>query len=332
MDIQLLDCTLRDGSHVNNGLFGEDNILRIIKALDEANVEIIEAGFLRDNEYTKGSSIYDSLDEFENLMKIQLNSEVSLMIRPDQFNLEKLNRKSNKVDILRFAFHKEDLELTKKYIEKALFLGYKVGVNPVNIASYSNSELKSLVKAFSSLKINSMAIVDTFGVLKKGLFSQICDIFETNLSEEVALGIHLHENLSLSFGLVCDYLNFGNRNRKVIIDSSLLGMGRIPGNLCTELVMFHLLKEYNKNYNIMPILNIISREIEPLKKIKDWGYSPVYLLTAEKGIHRSYGEYLVDNNINYAECNLILDLVKKYNGGQKYDEKLISNLIKEKGL
>jgi len=37
---------------------------------------------------------------------------------------------------------------------------------------------------------------------------------------------------------------FGVRN--VIIDSSLLGMGRVPGNLCTELLTGWLNVEYGK--------------------------------------------------------------------------------------
>lgn len=43
--IRLLDCTLRDGGHLNEGIFGKEVIKNVIKKLAEANVDIIEAGF-----------------------------------------------------------------------------------------------------------------------------------------------------------------------------------------------------------------------------------------------------------------------------------------------
>lgn len=44
--IKLLDCTLRDGGYVNDWKFGHDNIVSIFERLVDANVDIIEIGFL----------------------------------------------------------------------------------------------------------------------------------------------------------------------------------------------------------------------------------------------------------------------------------------------
>ena len=48
MNIKILDCTLRDGAHVNKGLFGLKEIRNIIKNLVDAKIDIIEIGFLQD--------------------------------------------------------------------------------------------------------------------------------------------------------------------------------------------------------------------------------------------------------------------------------------------
>lgn len=328
MNIKLLDCTLRDGSHVNGGDFGVSSIKSILGALDASKVDIIEAGFLRDVKYTLGSSIFNKLEDFESLVKNKFSSEISLMIRPDQYDINKLDKKSEYVDILRFAFHKKDIALTKRYIDKAINLGYKVGINPVNIGAYSLNDIEDILSEISNLPIESVAVVDTFGALKKDSFFNICKIFDRILPNNIELGIHLHENVSLSFGLVCDYLDFGNKDRNIIIDASLFGMGRIPGNLCTEIIMSHLIKEYKKQYDLNPSLNVISTEIEPIKAKTNWGYSPVYLLTAEKNIHRSYGEFLSLNRINYSTANSILDEIKDLDKGEKYDESLVSELLK----
>ena len=50
-DIKLLDCTLRDGAHLNKGKFGKKVIVDTIKDLVEANVDIIEVGFFDNEEH-----------------------------------------------------------------------------------------------------------------------------------------------------------------------------------------------------------------------------------------------------------------------------------------
>ena len=49
--VQILDCTLRDGGYCNNWTFGARNICSIVEALSEANVEIIECGFITNRVY-----------------------------------------------------------------------------------------------------------------------------------------------------------------------------------------------------------------------------------------------------------------------------------------
>ncbi|MGO5544419.1 hypothetical protein ACTQWG_18480 [Blautia sp. HCP3S3_H10_1] len=44
--IRLLDCTLRDGGYCNDWIFGKNNIHKIIKGLLEANIDIIECGYI----------------------------------------------------------------------------------------------------------------------------------------------------------------------------------------------------------------------------------------------------------------------------------------------
>ena len=46
--IRLLDCTLRDGGYVNDWKFRYTNTVSIFERLADANVDIIEVGFLDD--------------------------------------------------------------------------------------------------------------------------------------------------------------------------------------------------------------------------------------------------------------------------------------------
>jgi 4-hydroxy 2-oxovalerate aldolase len=316
----ILDCTLRDGAHVNKGLFGKDRIKNIINNLIKSNVECIEVGFLTDNaDYSEGSTLFDRIEQIDQYIPVNKNSSVSLMIRPDQCDFSKLTTKFEHIDIIRFAFHDKNLELTKKYITRALELGYTVCANPVNVASYNDDDLRNILRELSKFPLDTVSIVDTFGSLTKKSFRKYCDIFEEELAPSIKLGLHLHENMSQTFGLICDYLEFGNIEREIVIDSSLMGMGRIPGNLCTEIIATHL-NTAEQKYNLEFMLAAISSEILPEKAKNDWGYSPVYLLTANKNIHRSYGEYLNKLGISYDKCEVILEKIKSLEIGDAYDE------------
>ena len=58
MKIELLDCTLRDGAYIVDSKFGTASMKGIIKHLQDASVEIIEVGWLKDKPHEEGSSFY----------------------------------------------------------------------------------------------------------------------------------------------------------------------------------------------------------------------------------------------------------------------------------
>ena len=47
-EIKLLDCTLRDGGYVNDWNFGHNNLVSVFERMVDANIDIIEIGFLDD--------------------------------------------------------------------------------------------------------------------------------------------------------------------------------------------------------------------------------------------------------------------------------------------
>ena len=62
--INMLDCTLRDGGYCNQWEFGYENIKKIIQGLIEAEIDIIECGYLTDREGTNvNKSKYLKLEE-----------------------------------------------------------------------------------------------------------------------------------------------------------------------------------------------------------------------------------------------------------------------------
>lgn len=292
--IELLDCTLRDGGHVNSWQFGKDKISRILENLNGARVDFIEMGFLRDTDYNNDRSLFSSIEQANKFLdNKEVSSNFTLMIRPDWIDFDYLPQ-ANKINTLRWAFYEKDFPRLVKQVEIAKNAGYAVYLNPINVFAYTNDSLKNLLLKLNDLEPDGVSIVDTFGSLLPADLTKYLSLFTDNLDKNIKLGLHLHENLSLSFALAIQFIREIGSSRDIVIDSSLLGMGRAPGNLPTELIIPLLNKEYEKVYDLQPILKTIDVEINPLKKKFKWGYSPEYALTAFNRVHRSYAEYLTD--------------------------------------
>ena len=57
-EMKLLDCTLRDGGYVNDWEFGHDNLVSVFERVVDAEIDVIEIGFLDDRrEYDPNRSI-----------------------------------------------------------------------------------------------------------------------------------------------------------------------------------------------------------------------------------------------------------------------------------
>ena len=261
-NIEVLDCTLRDGGHVNNAEFGHDNILKIETALAKSNVDIIELGFLRDGEFSSDQSTCNRIEDvYKNISHIRQEQRYSVMVRPDWYDISQLSPRSGNISLIRFAFYLKDIELTRKYANRARDFGYDFTLNPVNIMSYTDEDLEFVLKEANKLKPYAVNIVDTFGSIQSKDIERIYSFYEKKLSMDIRIGLHLHENMSSAFMLMQHFLEIKNPERMAIVDGSLLGMGRIPGNLPIEMLLDYMNTYRGHNYDLMPILEIISNVI-----------------------------------------------------------------------
>ena len=118
-----------------------------------------------------------------------------------------------------------------------------------------------------------------------------------------------------------------------IIDASLLGIGRVPGNLPVELIAQYVNQEFNPQYNINSLLAVIDHEIAPIKEAHGWGYSPEYFLTAIKNVHRSYAEVLRDEmQLPLVKIADIVEIIAEEKMGDSFDPDYLKYLLIKKGL
>lgn len=329
--IKLLDCTLRDGGYINDWNFGYYTIRDIIKKLVEAQADYVEVGFLRDCEYDRDKAVFNNCAELLPLLpKERGRTRFTAMALHNKYDVDKLEPyDAQTIDALRITFHDYDIDEGLAYIEKVQDKGYKVFCNPINIMGYTDAMILELIQKVNRIQPYAFSIVDTFGSMMKEDLVRIYSLIEHNLDKKIVIGLHLHENLALSFSLAQEFLAIKATDRECVIDASMLGMGRAPGNLCMELIMDYMNKKMQGCYNVNPVLDGIDDHIEQLKQIEPWGYNTAYSLSAKHNLHRNYAEFLLDKGrLRAKQINQILASIEP-NKKTVYDENYIEALYQE---
>ena len=328
--IRLLDCTLRDGGHIVNGRFGKDVIKNTIHNLVKSEVDIIEVGFLWESECDIDSARYNSIEDVKRILPENLgDSKIALMA--DYIKLDDLEPYDGTVEYIRLSFKRWRIEWAIKTARVLQEKGYKVFINPVNNNVYSDREYIEVLEQVNELHPYGFSIVDTFGVMRLRDLSHRYYLVENNLLPDISIGVHFHENLGLSYSLAQHLISIASPNRNIIIDGSLLGMGRAPGNLCIEQIMDYLNDLFETSYKIEPVFDAIDDYIVPIKQNRPWGYAIPYALSAKYYLHRTYAEYLMNKwKLKTSDIERILSKVIKEEAesfNEEYIEKLYSQYV-----
>lgn len=308
-DLKLLDCTLRDGGYINDWKWGFQNAKSIITSLVNARVDIIEVGFLRNIEgYNRNITVCNTIEELNQLLpKNSAGTMFSAMAMRSNYDVDKLSPYSGSgIEMIRVTAHDYDITEGLDFARKVKEKGYKVSINPINIMGYNDEDLYRIIDEVNSIKPYQFSVVDTFGSMKRRDLDHIIGIVESKLDSSIRLGLHLHENMAISFSLAQRFVDM-KLNRPVTVDASLLGMGRIPGNLPLELIADYINDYAGGGYDLDYIMDAIQDYIYPLKGKSEWGYTPVYFLSARFNLHRNYAEYYFKKgDLTHRDINHIL--------------------------
>jgi len=326
--VQILDCTLRDGGHLNKGVFGENTIKNTIKKLVEARVDIIEVGFLMEESYDIDTAKFHTIEEVKKVLpKDRGVSKFSLLADP--LDVKMLEPYDGTIEYIRLSFKRNRFDWVLETARELMDKGYKCALNPVNCNVYTDIEFINIIEKVNLLNPWGFSIVDTFGVMRKSDLTRIYNLVEHNLNSNICVGLHLHENLGLAYSLAQHFIEISNPMRHIIIDSSLLGMGRNPGNLCTEQILDHMNFQYGSLYETAPVYDAIDEYITPLKEELTWGYSIPFALSARYGLHRTYAEYLMDKRrLRTKDIQRILSSIDREEA-ELFNEKYIENLYQK---
>lgn len=314
--VRILDCTLRDGGYVNNWKFEWSTVSNIVRSLVTSGVEIIELGYLdKKKGQEKGCSVFaDAADPISVLRDISVSGDrpiFCVMVDLGKFSGDDLPQcMGNGVTGIRLAFHKEHLDKAVAETSKIIDKGYKVFVQPMVTTSYSEDELRAMIKKFNALDVFVLYIVDSFGLLLGEEFAKLWRFFHAHLRPDIALGYHGHNNFQMVHANAIELTAGLGGYRELFIDTSIFGMGRGAGNLNTELFAYYLNQKCGGSYDIAPLLECVDNYIESIYRENGWGYSLAFFLSAATNCHPNYANYLINKKtLAIVEVQKILQMI-----------------------
>lgn len=314
-NLELLDCTLRDGGYVNDWEFGHDTMTSILERLVSSKVDIIEVGFLDDRRpFDINRSI---MPDTASVKKIYGNiakgsAMIVGMIDYGTCSIDNIEPcKESYLDGIRVIFKKHVMHEAIDFCRQIKNLGYKVFTQAVSITSYSDEELIELIKLVNELEPYALSMVDTYGLLHQGSLSHIFDILNANLNPDISIGYHAHNNFQMGYANCIEILN-KKVERTILVDATLYGMGKSAGNAPIELISMYMNENFGKKYDVNQMLEAIEINIMDIHNKVYWGYNLFYYISASNKCHPNYVSYLMNKRtLSIKSINEILKTIEE---------------------
>ena len=332
-NINLLDCTLRDGGYLNDWKFGQSNLISIFERLVDSGVDIIEIGFLDERRpFDIDRSI---IPDTESVKKIygKLDRKQAMVVGMIDFGTCGIKNiqpcKESFLDGIRVIFKKHLMKPAMEFCREVKALGYKVFSQLVSITTYSDEELLELVKLVNEVKPYTVSMVDTYGLLHPEDLIHYYEILDKNVDSDVNIGFHAHNNFQLAYANSLAFLE-KERNHNIVVDGTLYGMGKSAGNAPIELLAMRLNEKFKKNYNINSMLEGIDESIINFMKFTTWGYrKPFYLC----GLNKCHPNYLTffENKLNLSTTKIdnLMSQIEPKEKKLLYDKNVAEKIYKD---
>ena len=211
------------------------------------------------------------------------------MIDYGTYDVSKLGQRTpTGIDGIRLAFHKENWEDAVEWGRIILSKGYDLYIQPMVSMRYTDEEYRRLIRVCNNELSDAKCfyLVDSFGQMDNAALLHMLEIADQYVSMSMKLGFHAHNNRQMAYSNALSFIGF-NARHDVMLDASIMGMGKGAGNLCTELIEPALANE-GKHYNTNILYTAISEFFAEQQKKTPWGYSLDYYLASLYSCTPSY--------------------------------------------
>ena len=305
----LLDTSLRDGSHLNGGRFGEQMIKDTVAGLCKSGVDYVELGFLTMDPYDKDVSLFRNIADARKVIPEDLDENTRFALMAYRFDVKNIeDYDGGNIDLIRTTNHVYDLEEGLENCKLTIKKGYKCSVNLINFyGAYTEDEKIENFKRINDIHPYAISMADTYGLMDIPEMEYIYELADKYLDKDIVLGIHLHENRGISYAMAQKFLEVKEPERMALVDGTIYGIGEVPGNLRLEQMMEFMNKYHGAYYEVDEIYKLIDKYFVDLKAKKDWDYELPYAISSKYGINRKYAQFMIEKgDVGMYDINQIL--------------------------
>jgi 4-hydroxy 2-oxovalerate aldolase len=220
----------------------------------------------------------DDKDVWEIISGIEPKTKLSCMV--DIGRVEEKDicaQKDSPFSMIRVACYIKDIDKAIALCDMIQEKGYETTVNIMAVSTNLEREIDEALKDLSKSSVPSVYVVDSYGAMYSEDVTFLVKKYLDALPGKT-VGIHTHNNRQLAFANTIQAIIDGAN----MLDASVYGIGRGPGNCCLELLMTFL---QNPKFHLRPVLQVIQDHYLPLRDHIEWGYIVPYMITGMLNEH-----------------------------------------------
>lgn len=295
MTVKVLDCTIRDGGHLNSWNFSPEFVRSAYFAACKSGADYFETGY-RFHNPAKSFGKFAICDDryLSQIFDIKNDCKLTVMIDTGKSNTKdfcECKPEYTPIQTVRVAAYPYELLEAFKQCEELKEKNYEVILNLMAISEYNDEHFNKLKNWNNKNILSAVSFADSFGSFVPDDIEVVVDKLKNAGCNH--LGFHSHNNLQMAFANALKAMECCVE----IIDASAFGMGRGAGNLPIEILTGYLEKKGSKKYNPVSYLDFIDRYILPEISKTPWGYSIPTLISGIKNVHPYYVKDLFNKHL-----------------------------------
>lgn len=308
--IYVQEVSLRDGMHAVRHRITPEDVKRIVIAADEAGVDAIEVAHgdgLTGGSVNYGPGSNSDWEWIEAAASVIKNARLTTLLLPGVGTIHDLKRAYDLgVRSVRVATHCTEADVSAQHIAAAREMGMDVSGFLMLNHMAPTEVVAQQAKLMESYGAHCVYITDSGGRLTMNDVRDRARAYRDVLNDETEIGIHAHENLSLSVANSVVAVENGVYR----VDASLAGHGAGAGNCPIEaFIAVANLSDFKHNCDLFKLQDAADDIVRPLqdrpvrvdRETLTMGYAGVYssfLRHAENASAR----YGVDTRDILMEC------------------------------
>jgi 4-hydroxy 2-oxovalerate aldolase len=233
--VEILECTLRDGSYAVDFKFTENDTAMLAGVLDRLGFRWIEVGHgVGLGAASAGKGAMPATDErlIEAAKRAAPNAQIGCFFIPGIGTADQMrSARAVGLDFIRIGYNATEIEGAYPYLSLARELGLKPCLNFMKTYGISAETFGDKAREGAAAGAEVIYCVDSAG----SMFPEDVHRYMSAARErsEVSLGFHGHSNLQFAVANSVEAVRCGAN----FIDSTLYGLGRSSGNVPTEIAV-----------------------------------------------------------------------------------------------